>query len=712
MERKDKFGEIKRRNIPFFADETEFLRFADRVTQHRYSGKIEFHLTQSVSGYDEYRLRAESGKLTIWATSGCAGGAALNAYLRRYCRYYFGILTRSGELPAILPDTKQEMAERSVFHYRYAFNYCTFGYSYAFNTWEDWERILDYLILSGYNLVLNPVGTECVWVELLEKFGYTREQALAYISAPNYLPWQWMMNLSAFESCISEEWLKEQRELSGKINQKLSDFGMSSVLPGWCGAVPDDFPERFSGESIFPQGLWCGFHRPALLLPKSDLFYAFGAQYYRLLKKMPGAQKMHYYSVDPFHEGGEKNGIDLCSYANDVLSLMKAEDENAVWALQGWNSNPDRTILATLAEEDVLVMNLHGDISPDGGDDFLGKPHIYCVVNNFGGKQDMRGSAEKTYRIPHKLAQSKVSSCIGIGMMPEGVECDELLFDIVASVAIASELPPLRVFLKEYLTARYGAADDVLVGLYEGLCQNIYKEDIVAYRHASGFLAAPSLTAKKVCYWEGEAEIGNNDFLLNAICTMLQYYDTCGTRESYRKDLVAICRQYLANESWKYIENLRTAFQSKDGKRFQETARRFLELFTLQEKIVDCDGDLNLQRYLQKAVRRGCTNVQKESFYRNAKRLITLWADSREGFQLFDYAAREYGDMLRFFYQPRWERYLKELSARLEHGEEPTQYDGFADAVSFINGSQEYSDAVSDGLQGAVNELLTLSWMR
>ena len=168
-------------------------------------------------------------------------------------------------------------------------------------------------------------------------------------------------------------------------------------------------------------------------------------------------------------------------------------------------------------------------------------------------------------------------------------------------------------------------------------------------------------------------------------------------------------RQYLANESWKYIENMRTAFTARDGKRFQETARRFLELFFLQEKIVDCDRDLNLQRYLQKAVRRGCTNVQKESFYRNAKRLITLWADNREGFQLFDYAAREYGDMLRFFYQPRWKRYLKELYERLERGEELIEYDSLSDAVSFINSSQEYSDAVSSELCEAVNEILALS---
>ena len=80
-----------------------------------------------------------------------------------------------------------------------------------------------------------------------------------------------------------------------------------------------------------------------------------------------------------------------------------------------------------------------------------------------------------------------------------------------------------------------------------------------------------------------------------------------------------------------------------------------------------------------------------------------------KGFQLFDYAAREYGDMLRFFYQPRWKRYLKELYERLERGEELIEYDSLSDAVSFINSSQEYSDAVSSELCEAVNEILALS---
>ena len=108
--------------------------------------------------------------------------------MKRYCHYYFGILTQSGILPDVPPETKDDMAETSVFEYRYAFNYCTFGYSYAFNTWEDWERITDYLILSGYNLVLNPIGNECVWLELLQRCEYTRKEAKKYMKAANYLP--------------------------------------------------------------------------------------------------------------------------------------------------------------------------------------------------------------------------------------------------------------------------------------------------------------------------------------------------------------------------------------------------------------------------------------------------------------------------------------------------------------------------------------------
>ena len=155
-------GAVKRKNIPFEADAEAFLAFADRVTGGKYKTAIRFQKLESTSGFDEYELEAREGIISIRATSGTAGGAALNHYLRKYCHYYYGILTQSGKLPDVPPDTDGIRKDRSVFHYRYAFNYCTFGYTFAFYDQADWERMTDYLILAGYNLVLNPVGNECV----------------------------------------------------------------------------------------------------------------------------------------------------------------------------------------------------------------------------------------------------------------------------------------------------------------------------------------------------------------------------------------------------------------------------------------------------------------------------------------------------------------------------------------------------------------------
>lgn len=703
---KDTAGFIKRKNIPFQGGRYEFNEFVNRVTEGKYKDKVRFIKKESESGFDEYLLRAKDGIIEIEATSGAAGGAALNAYLKKYCRYYYGILTASGELPDTPPDTDGDMTEKSVFHYRYAFNYCTFGYTYAFNDWSEWERVTDYLILSGYNLVLNPIGNECVWLELLQKFGYTKEEAKKYLSAPNYLPWQWMMNLSAFQSEYPDSWFEEQAEISRKFNEKLKAFGMSAVLPGYCGAVPDDFALKYPQAKILNQGEWQGFVRPALLLPENGLFGQIAHTYYTLQKELLGAADMHYYSTDPFHEGGEKGGADLKEFARSVLAEMRRVDKDAVWAFQGWQENPDREILSALEKEDVVIMNLHADVCPDGEDDFMGYPHIYCVVNNFGGEQAMRGSAEKTYLLPHEMAKDERSACVGIGIMPEGVECDEALFDIISEVAVRQKLAPTEEFLRGYIAARYGVETDELVNAYKILLDKVYTADIVAYPHESALIARPALDVTRVCRWAGKAVVEDNTYLALVAKTLLKYYDKCAGRESYQKDLAAILRQLVANESWQYVYGLNEGFLAGDKEKFEKNAKKFLSLFPLQEGVVDCDKHLNLQRYLDKAAKRGKTEKEKTWLVKNAKRLITLWGEEKGSVTLHDYAAREYGDMLRFFYKPRWEKYLSAVKTALEKGEPFVDYERYADELEFVNEEKEYSREVKKDLQTAAEKVL------
>ena len=701
-------NKMKQKNIPFYAEENAFIAFVDRVTDGKYGKVVRFIKKESESGFDEYVLKSKGGIIEIQATSGSAGGSAFNAYLKKYCRYYFGILTKSGVLPEIPPETKEDMAETSVFEYRYAFNYCTFGYSYAFNTWEGWERITDYLILSGYNLVLNPIGNECVWLELLQRFGYTREEAKKYISAPNYLPWQWMMNLSAFHSEYPDYWFEEQQEISRKFNAKLKAFGMSALMPGYCGAVPDDFKNKHPQARILEQGLWQGFIRPAILLPENDLFLNIAKTYYEIQDTLLGAEDMHYYSTDPFHEGGEKGDLDMNTYANAVLKAMRAVDKNAVWAMQGWNGNPDRILLASLKKEDVLIMNLHADVCPDGEDDFLGYPHIYCVVNNFGGEQAMRGSAQKTYELPHEMARDTSSACVGIGSIPEGVECDEILFDIISEVSVRKELRDQDEFLCEYVEARYGYVCDELLGVYKTLFEKVYVADIVAYQHESGLIAFPSLETDRVCYWAGHSVVEDNTYLVNISKSLLNYYENCKDSDGYRKDLVAILRQLIANESWRYIYSLQDAIKSKDLVTFEENAKKLLSLFDLQEQVVHCDTNLNLQNYLDKAAKRGRTEEDKQWLVRCAKWLITFWGEGEDCATLHDYAAREYDDMLHYFYKPRWEKFINAARKSLQEGKELSSYNRYQYDKVFLENQQKYSIKKRQDLSDVAKIILSI----
>ena len=296
------------------------------------------------------------------------------------------------------------------------------------------------------------------------------------------------------------------------------------------------------------------------------------------------------------------------------------------------------------------------------------------------------------------MAQSKNSACCGIGVIPEGVECDEILFDIVSEVSVRSVLKPVRDFIAEYIQARYGIVNGELIKAYETLFEKVYTEDIVRYQHESGLLACPSLSADRVCYWAGHSIVDDNAYLANIAESLLKYYDTCKERGGYRKDLVAILRQLIANESWQYVYGLQAAIRKKDLIAFEKNANKFMSLFDLQEKVVDCDNDLNLQKYLDKAAKRGHSEKDKSWLIRTAKLLITFWNESQQALELHDYAAREYGDMLRYFYKPRWKKFIDDVRKALQNGEDVVDYNRYKYDKVFLEREHKYLVKVRNDL--------------
>ena len=74
-------------------------------------------------------------------------------------------------LPSPLPAANFTLTSPDKF--RYYANVCTFGYSFAFWQWPQWEAHLDWLALSGFNLPLAFVGQEAIWNRVYQRVSTT-----------------------------------------------------------------------------------------------------------------------------------------------------------------------------------------------------------------------------------------------------------------------------------------------------------------------------------------------------------------------------------------------------------------------------------------------------------------------------------------------------------------------------------------------------------
>ncbi len=116
-------------------------------------GKVAF---QPLVGTNEetFELQTQGKRLVIKATSPSAAAVGLNHYLNHYC--HISISRCGNNLPTHfrLVPIQGTVRRTTPFKYRYALNYCTYNYSYAFYRWSDFEWELDWMALNGVNLML------------------------------------------------------------------------------------------------------------------------------------------------------------------------------------------------------------------------------------------------------------------------------------------------------------------------------------------------------------------------------------------------------------------------------------------------------------------------------------------------------------------------------------------------------------------------------
>ena len=647
-----------------------------------------FSWTIQPASQQQFTLSCDGQKVHIVGSDRIAIATGINWYLQHYAGVNISWNSPTGLLPASLPPCDAETHISSV-DWRYYLNFCTYSYSMAFWDWNRWQQELDWMALHGVNMPLAITGMECVWHDvLMQSYGYTLNEVNTFVCGSAYYGWFFMNNLTAWGGPQPEQWYAQQLALGRKIFQRMKDFGMSPVIPGYVGMIPVDFLAQADASTvaawqqsdIVDGGIWCSFMRPAFVNNNQRLL-EFAANYYAAFQRLFGdVCSTHFYAIDPFHEGGVPRGVTHpeASVATMWQALQNFDPE-AVWVAQHWQDNPTPILTHTIPRGRLIILDLHGDQYADTScsghhTTAEGEAHdwVWGQVSNFGGNVGLFGRLDRLIQCFYAARNDKAEGhLVGIGALPEGIENNPMLYDLLYALPWTRVDYTRQTWIEDYVKMRYGVdltsqEGRALLSVWTVLANGIYQcpNNQQQGTTESIFLMRPSLQAGTVSSWAASTWYWDFASLRTALGKMLSVSDALGQNNNYRYDLVELTRQCLADYGKEVLDELEAIKERSEGEinegREQKLKSIFLQLILDQDRLLGTRPEFRLGRWTEAARSLGTPPEAQHLYEKNARMLLTTWGDRAQCEQggLHDYANREWNGLLAAYYYPRWKAFF------------------------------------------------------
>jgi len=629
------------------------------------AGEFAFAPIPRDNGRDVFEVEAADGQVMIRGSGGVAMASGLNWYLTRKAHCQVSLYGSQVRLPAVLPDVRPAYRRVSPHRYRYLLNYCAFGYSLPWWDWPRWERLIDWMALSGINMPLAVTGEEAVWQAVGRRLGLTDAEMSEFLAGPPFLPFAWMGCLDGWGGPLPRSWITRHAALERRILSRERELGMTPVLQGFTGHVPQAIT-RVRPDAQLRTIRWIEWET-AVLEPTSPAFRDVGRMFLEEQQRLYGTS--HLYASDTFIEMTPPSGEPgyLAELSRSILRSMTDVDPEAVWVLQGWIfvNNPSfwteeraRAFFDAVPDDRMVVLDLFCESSPAWTKTraFYGKPWLWCIVQNFGRTVRLEGNLPKINAdLPAAVASSGKGRLSGIGIVCEGLDYNPIVFDFMGEMAWRAQPADLESWVKDYATARYGVADRAVSRAWLGLQRTVYSANGAS---DSDIASRPSL--------EPDGGAGyDTSLLLDAWRRLLSRSGRLGEVETYRFDVVNIGRQVLSNLLPRFHADAADAVARGDSARLEAAAASYAELVRDMDRLLATREEFLLGRELEYAKRWGATSDERARCEWNARTVITLWGDGRA---LNDYARKEWAGLLSGLYLRRWEILVDHLRHALREG--------------------------------------------
>ena len=656
------------------AGEKEAQAVIDRFTDGQMKVKVQLVLPKDAGGCDSYSYSVKGKTLVVKASSPVAACRGFYDYVKSKGA---GIASWSGNRFVVPEDMHTEpRSVTSAYRHHQYFNVVTYGYTAPF--WDEarWDRELDWMALHGIDMPLLLLAQEQIYREVFLDMGLTEQEIDAWEVGPAHLPWMRMGNLSgnSFDGPLGRDWNERQVALCHHVIDRMRRLGMKPICPAFGGFVPKDFVKHHDGTIDYTGWDWVAQDtRNFRLNPGSESFAEVGTRFIRKWEETFG--KCQYYLSDSFNEMEiPQDKALMTSYGDAIYKSICDANPDAVWTMQGWTVGFQRNswgngifeaLVQNVPDDKFLLLDMATDYNRawwnttynwEHYDGFYGKPWIWSVIPNMGGKTAFTGIID--YYANGRLDAQRSASrgnLTGYGIAAEGVENNEILYELITDGGWtgATDSIDVAAWLADYAKCRYGAYDDQDRQWHEALRRSVYNgfydHPQFAWQVRHNIVGRGSVQLNDIFYATAESIFADGEKLKARLKTM-DDKATC----LLQADLIEAAAMYVAGKVEVINSGIRRAVEADNKTLANDLLRELATLMLRLDRSLAAHPLYNLERWEEQAMRMAASDSYKKRNAVNARRIVSVWYGNHDhGTPVNDYACRLWAGLIRDYYLPR-----------------------------------------------------------
>ncbi|CAH2302018.1 alpha-N-acetylglucosaminidase [Pelobates cultripes] len=630
----------------------------------------------AADGLDTYQLSSlPSGQISVVGSSGVAAATGCYNYLKYYCGCHISWSGVQLNLPPVLPPISSPVTVKTPNRFRYYQNVCTSSYSFVWWNWTRWEKEIDWMALNGINMPLAFTGQEAIWQRVYLTLGLTQSEIDDFFTGPAFLAWGRMGNIHTWAGPLSSSWMSNQLSLQHKILDRMRSLGMIAVLPAFAGHVPQGIVRVFPKVNYTKLGAWsrfnCTYSCSYVLDPEDPVFQNVGGLFIKEMIQEFGTD--HIYNADTFNEMNPTSSDPayLSAISSAIFKSMTNVDPDAIWLMQGWlfancpsfwKPTQIRALLHGAPIGRLIVLDLYAETLPvyQNTESFYGQPFIWCMLHNFGGNHGLFGKVESINKGPFDAMSFKNSTMVGTGLAPEGIEQNDMLYELMNDIGWSSKPLDLAQWITSYADRRYGQQNANAREAWQILLKSVYNctRYFVDQNH-SPLVRRPCLDMNTdICYKEND--------LFEAWRLMHEASSSLANSETFLYDLVDVTREAMQQLVSAYYIEIKSAYENEILENLMSAGGVLVyDLLPELDALLSSQPQFLLGRWLEAANSMASTKEEAALYNMNARNQLTLWGPDAD---ILDYANKQYGGLIQDYYKERWTLFLWFLIESLNTG--------------------------------------------